>query len=300
MSQDTNAIVTELQREADRKPTIVFCMKIDDTYELAQAWVVGKPALRRVAPPAGLDIDPVLIGCLERGAAFHNAELSEDERLFVEERISAGEVDVVYATSTLAAGVNFPFGAAVFSSWKRWNVEKKVHEPIGRAEFQNMAGRVGRMGQAAAEGLVVMCAEGGTSTNAAVALMNLHAQDELGHGIKPDDFGALALQLFAGKLCHSRADAFELLASTLSASREAAINATGVKHWEPRPQSANRPTYRNGLADRKRRNRVDHLVRPCCRQVGTKARDSDLHDRGVAEARRGLGVSDQRRPKSSG
>lgn len=234
LTQDTNSIVTELHRQTSRKPTIVFCMKIDDTYELAQAWIVGKPASRGVTPPPGMDVDPSLIRCLERGAAYHNAELSEDERLFVEERIGAGEVDVVYATSTLAAGVNFPFGAAVFASWKRWNGEKRAHEPIERADFRNMAGRVGRMGQAASEGLVIMCSEGGASTNAALALMNLHAQDELGHGIKPDDFGALALQLFAGKLCHSRADAFELLSSTLSAARERETNSAGVSHWEPR------------------------------------------------------------------
>ena len=227
----TNGIVAELHKKNDTKPTIVFCMKIDDTYELSSAWTLGKPATRNVTVPAGLDLDSGLLKALERGAAFHNAELGEDERLFVESQIASGDVDVVYATSTLAAGVNFPFGAAVFASWKRWNGDKKAHEPIDRAEFQNMAGRVGRMGQAASEGTVIFCVDAGTITNVATKIMDMRTQDALGHGIKPDDFGALALQVFAGKLCHSREDAFDLLSSTLSASREIQKNSAGINHW---------------------------------------------------------------------
>jgi len=232
--QSVIGILNEIHGLKDGKPTIVFCMKVDDTYKLAQEWIAGKTKRHTVVVPPGLDIDLNLRQCLEYGAAFHNAELSEDERIFVEDRITSGAVDVVYATTTLAAGVNFPLGAAVFSSWKRWNGEKKVHEPIDRAEFQNMAGRVGRMGQAASEGLVILSADGGSTANAARVLMNMKGQDDLGHGIKPDDFGALTLQLFAGKLCNTRDEAFSLLASTLSAAREISSNSAGITHWKPK------------------------------------------------------------------
>lgn len=227
-----NAIVSDLHKDIQNKPTIVFCMKLDDTYELSSNWIANKPVSKTVTVPAGLDLGPNLLRCLERGAAFHNAELSEEERLFVENRIASGDVEVVYATSTLAAGVNFPLGAAVFASWKRWNVDKRVHEPIDRSEFQNMAGRVGRMGQQAAEGVVVFTAETGASIGLAQKYMDLQTQDELGQGINPEDFGILALQVFAGKLCHSRSEAFDLLSSTLSASREINRNSSGVSHWK--------------------------------------------------------------------
>src|SRR3546814_4922234 len=64
----------------------------------------------------GPEINADLIRSVERRSAFHNAELSDDERRFVEEQIAEGNVDVVFATSTLAAGVNFPLGSAVFRS----------------------------------------------------------------------------------------------------------------------------------------------------------------------------------------
>src|SRR3546814_7728266 len=64
----------------------------------------------------GPEINADLIRSVERRSAFHNAELSDDERRFVEEQIAEGNVDVVFATSTLAAGVNFLLGSAVFRS----------------------------------------------------------------------------------------------------------------------------------------------------------------------------------------
>ncbi len=214
----TIQIVFELLTKPHLAPVIIFCMRVDDTYDLYNDLIRTKTATINVSPPGSFELDEGLRKALCCRAAFHNAELSEEERLFVEERIAAGKVDVVFATSTLAAGVNFPLGSAVFATWTRWNVERRIHEPIGRAEFQNMAGRVGRMGQAAAEGLVILCADGGSELNNARKLMDLGAQDELGNGIIPEDFGTLTLQLFAGKLCARRDDAFDMIASTLSAA----------------------------------------------------------------------------------
>jgi helicase len=88
------------------------------------------------------------------------------------------------------------------------------------------------MGQAAAEGLVVLTADGAAAATEAQKLMDLSSQEELGTGITPDDFGTLTLQLFAGKLCSSRKDAFEIVASTLSAAREESRNLAGIVHWE--------------------------------------------------------------------
>jgi helicase len=228
----TNRIVDELLRKPEAGPVIVFCMKVDDTYNLCADWYRTKVESITLTLSPSLELGDNLRNALTRRCAFHNAELSEGERLFVEEQIAAGKVDVVYATSTLAAGVNFPLGSAVFASWKRWNFDRRRHETIGRSEFQNMAGRVGRMGQAATDGLVVMCAEGAAAAIEAQQLLDLNSQEELGTGITPQDFGTLTLQLFAGKLCSSRQDAFEIVASTLSAAREQSRNLAGIAHWQ--------------------------------------------------------------------
>jgi len=226
------ALVAEVAAVATLRPVIVFCMRVDDTFELAAKAASSRAASKIVKVPNGFDISTALLEILRKGVAFHNAELSEEERLFVEQRLADGEVHIVFSTSTLAAGVNFPLGSAVFAAWKRWNRERARHEPIGRSEFQNMAGRVGRMGQAAGNGLVVLSATGAADQQVATTLMDATGHEDLGNGITPEDFGALVLQIFAGKLCRSREQAFSLLESTLSAARESARNVAGVAHWQ--------------------------------------------------------------------
>lgn len=230
-SNSTTSIVNELVAADNRSPVIVFCMKVDDTYDHANAWAAQQPQSLDVLPSLGLDVEPQLLRALERRVAYHNAELTEEERLFVETRLARREVDVVFATSTLAAGVNFPLGSAVFSNWTRFDWDTREHRPIGRAEFQNMSGRVGRMGQDAADGLVILTAEGNEQINQARHLMSQGAEEALGTGISSDDFGQLTLQLFAGRLCTSREDAFSLIASTFTATREAQRNLSGIEHW---------------------------------------------------------------------
>jgi helicase len=234
-SRDVLQIVREMVRDQERRPVIVFCMRLDDTYSLASTWVQtgageGNPVVR----PPGADVSQDLLQALGRRAAYHNAELTEDERELVESRLATGQVDVVFSTTTLAAGVNFPLGSAVFNSWKRHNFDRNVKEPISRAEFQNMAGRVGRMGQAAAEGLVVVTAENITDGRSAAALMDLERQDELVSRIGPNDFGQLLLHIFAGKLCDNRDAAYEIISNTLSASREVERNRAGLAGWKDR------------------------------------------------------------------
>lgn len=235
-----NAMIDELVAE-DKKPVIVFCMKVDDTYNLAAQWAASQTSTQSVVPPAGLDLDSSLLSLINHRCAFHNAELSEAERAYVEALMQSKTIDVVFATSTLAAGVNFPLGSAVFSKWKRWDFDKKQHLPIRRDEFQNMAGRVGRMGQEAGEGTVLATAASPGDLSNLELLMDFSKKETLGIGITPTDFGSLVIQLFAGGLCSTRQEAFMLMASTLSASREAERGIGNVDHWRP---------HLNGQVDR--------------------------------------------------
>jgi len=50
-----------------------------------------------------------LLSLLEKGVAYHNSDLSWEERNLVENYLQSGEIKVVCATTTLAMGVNLPF-----------------------------------------------------------------------------------------------------------------------------------------------------------------------------------------------
>lgn len=81
---------------------------------------------------------------LKRGMAAHHAGILPAWKMFVEELFQAGLVKVVFATETLAAGINMPARTTVISSLsKRTDVG---HRLLTGSEFLQMAGRAGRRG----------------------------------------------------------------------------------------------------------------------------------------------------------
>jgi len=90
----------------------------------------------------------LLVECLDHGVAFHNADLSAAERRAVEKYFKLGEIRVIIATSTLAMGMNLP-AKNVFIEADRWKYDDRFGTPwissISQAEYENMAGRAGRL-----------------------------------------------------------------------------------------------------------------------------------------------------------
>lgn len=81
----------------------------------------------------------------ERGVAFHSADLSAQERQVVERAFAESRFDVCFATTTLAAGVNYPFRSIVFSRLTyRYGARQGTH--ITKSDYRNMSGRAGRLG----------------------------------------------------------------------------------------------------------------------------------------------------------
>jgi superfamily II RNA helicase len=81
---------------------------------------------------------------LRRGLAAHHAGILPAWKGFVEELFQQGLIKVVFATETLAAGINMPARTTVIASLsKRTDVG---HRLLTASEFLQMAGRAGRRG----------------------------------------------------------------------------------------------------------------------------------------------------------
>jgi len=81
----------------------------------------------------------------ERQVTFHTADLSPQERQVIEHGFGDSAFQVCFATSTLAAGVNFPFKTVVFQKLT-YNYGDRAGNMIPRGEYRNMSGRAGRLG----------------------------------------------------------------------------------------------------------------------------------------------------------
>src|SRR4051812_3186637 len=81
---------------------------------------------------------------LERGLAAHHAGLLPTFKEVVEELFSRGLVKAVFATETLALGVNMPARSVVLEKLVKWNGE--THADITPGEYTQLTGRAGRRG----------------------------------------------------------------------------------------------------------------------------------------------------------
>ncbi|QOR95154.1 DEAD/DEAH box helicase [Thermosphaera chiliense] len=84
-----------------------------------------------------------LTSLLRRGVGYHHAGLSSVGRRVVEEAFRSRVLRIVFATPTLAAGVNLPARRVVVSV-KRYDASKGRTVSISVSEYKQMAGRAGR------------------------------------------------------------------------------------------------------------------------------------------------------------
>jgi len=232
-----SALISLLGQKDSLRPIIVFCMKKQDTYDLARRFSEvaykgkkGQMSLAFDGLPA-TSANEFLASILERRVACHNADLTDEERHVVEKYLLDGRLDAVFATTTLAAGVNFPLGAAVFAEWSRWDVDLRARVPIETSDFHNMAGRVGRMGFAHDLGRVIFFASTKHELRVASKYLSLGELPLIEPRVQPQRFNQLALQLIASGLCTSQEEVERLVCSSFSALREEDRNTVAFKRW---------------------------------------------------------------------
>jgi ATP-dependent RNA helicase HelY len=113
-----------------------------------EAELIQQTAERRTAdiPPEDL----IVLGYgewldgLRRGIAAHHAGMLPAFKEVVEELFAAGLVRAVFATETLALGINMPARTVVIEKLDKWNGE--THANLTAGEYTQLTGRAGRRG----------------------------------------------------------------------------------------------------------------------------------------------------------
>jgi ATP-dependent RNA helicase HelY len=102
----------------------------------------------RVAPLADEDLSVLgywdFVDGLSRGFAAHHAGMLPLFREVVEELFTTGRVRAVFATETLALGINMPARTVVLERLVKFNGE--AHADVTPAEYTQLTGRAGRRG----------------------------------------------------------------------------------------------------------------------------------------------------------
>ncbi|MBV9170305.1 MAG: DEAD/DEAH box helicase [Chloroflexi bacterium] len=140
-------------------PAIYFLFSRRATEEAASSCVALKPVphaaeLVQEAKARLSDLSPadrqlrqvaLLLGrFLPRGVAVHHAGLLPQVKLLVEELFQAGKLRAVFATDTLALGINMPARTVIIGEMVKFDgVSRRILTPN---EYRQMTGRAGRRG----------------------------------------------------------------------------------------------------------------------------------------------------------
>ena len=163
-----------------------------------------------------------LRNCLQGGTAFHNSNLTRDEREIVERefRDPRSGLRVLVATTTVAAGINTPASTVVIAEQEFVGEDGR---PFTVAEYKNMAGRAGRLGFNE-QGTSVILAETPYEVQNLLQRYVLGTLESLHSSFENALFDTWILRLLATVPRVPRGEISKLLASTysgyLSASRD--------------------------------------------------------------------------------
>ena len=149
--------------------------------------------------------------CLLGGTAFHNTNLTPEEKEVVERAFRDGRsVRVLGATTTVAAGINTPASTVILAEQEFLGDDGR---PFTIAEYKNMAGRAGRLGYSE-EGKAIILADNQYDRQSLLRRYVLGELEPLRSSFDPKRLETWIIRLLAqvGKV--KRSDVARLLANT--------------------------------------------------------------------------------------
>jgi replicative superfamily II helicase len=163
--------------------------------------------------------------CLEGGTAFHNTNLFPEEKEVVERafRDLRGNVRVLAATTTVAAGINTPASTVILAEQQFVGEDGR---PFTVAEYKNMAGRAGRLGFNE-EGQAIILANNSYERETLFQRYVLGELAPLRSSFDPQKVETWVLRLLAQVGQAARRDVSRLLANTYGGIWQTGITRSG-------------------------------------------------------------------------
>jgi helicase len=90
------------------------------------------------------DLTNTLSNLISLGVGFHHAGLSLSSREIVEKAFKNGIIKALFATPTLAAGINLPARRVIITNVSRYDFRYGATLPISVLEYKQLCGRAGR------------------------------------------------------------------------------------------------------------------------------------------------------------
>lgn len=254
----------------DRASTVTYARLLSDRVSLAAV----DEAVEELREQEETHAREALFHVLSNSIAFHNSDLSPEERSIVERHFRSGAIRVLFSTSTLAMGLNLPVKNVVLDG-KRWQYLKRYSrwslEDISKSEYENMSGRAGRLAHTKDFGRSILVTS--SPFEADVWLRHYVGSDfeDIVPTLKEAPLENHVVNLLASGLAGRRDDLAELLLSSF----------TGHVHWN---QKMSRDAFLEAL---------DRALELCV-GGGLVRRDKEgelsVTDLGRACASKGLGV----------
>ncbi|XP_044158370.1 probable ATP-dependent DNA helicase HFM1 [Bufo gargarizans] len=137
-----------IQTYSDQKPTLVFCATRKGVQQAASVLAKGANFIlstehkKRLLKAANAVKDAKLRDLVLYGVGYHHAGMDVSDRKIIEATFTAGDLPVLFTTSTLAMGVNLPAHLVIIKSTMHYAAG--MFQEYSETDILQMIGRAGR------------------------------------------------------------------------------------------------------------------------------------------------------------
>jgi ATP-dependent DNA helicase HFM1/MER3 len=138
-----------IKRYAEDKPTLIFCSTRKGSEIAASVLMKNPPITMKEDRKLYLETasnqieDAKLRPFFRAGIIYHHAGISRHDRIFFEQEFRAGNVPIMFCTSTLAMGINLPAHLVIIKTTQMYG-DNGDNEEYPESSIFQMIGRAGR------------------------------------------------------------------------------------------------------------------------------------------------------------